>query len=162
MTTCRVVDFDLAKRGLVITGSDCWLALLLRMAWGAWHFLRWVSRVGLLGCKRVVLVSAAGVGDSWSQIPWYSKILFGTVLKTILLEHGREEEIFADDRLDWVAVRAAVLTEKPGNGRVLASNSATTKTIAREDLAGFLVEQLGKSDHLKQAICVTSDLSARR
>ena len=108
------------------------------------------------GVKRLVFVSTAGVSDSWKQIPWYSKVLFSTILKTILVEHAREEEIFADDRLDWTAVRAAVLTEKPGTGRVLASNTATTKTIPREDLAGFLVDQIGSTAHLKQAICVTS------
>lgn len=108
------------------------------------------------GVKRLVIVSAAGVGDSWKRIPWYSKVLFSTILRTVLAEHAREEEIFADERLDWTAVRAAVLTEKPGTGRVLASNTATTKTIPREDLAGFLVDQLRMTDHLKQAICVTS------
>lgn len=108
------------------------------------------------GVKRVVVVSAAGVGDSWARIPWYSKILFSTMLKTILAEHAREEEIFANENLDWTAVRAAVLTEKPGTGRVLASNNATTKTIPREDLAGFLVDQIGSTDHLTQTICVTS------
>ena len=108
------------------------------------------------GVKRLVFVSAAGVGDSWARIPWYSKILFRTILRNILAEHTREEEIFADERLDWTAVRAAVLTEKPGTGRVLASNTSITKTIPREDLAGFLVDQLGTNDHLKQAICVTA------
>lgn len=108
------------------------------------------------GVRRLVFVSAAGVGDSWARIPWYSKALFSTMLKTVLAEHAREEEIFADDQLDWTAVRAAVLTGKPGTGRVLASNTAATRTIPREDLAGFLVDQLGTNDHLKQAICVTS------
>ena len=107
------------------------------------------------GVKRLIFVSAAGVGDSWKRIPWYSKILFSTILKTILMEHAYEEEIFADDRLDWTAVRAAVLTEKPGTGRVLASNTAMTKTIPREDLAGFLVDQLSAINHLKHTICVT-------
>ena len=73
------------------------------------------------GVKRLVFVSAAGVGDSWTRIPWYSKILFSTILKA-----------------------------------VLASNTATTKTIPREDLAGFLVDQIGSTAHLIQAICVTS------
>lgn len=108
------------------------------------------------GVKRLIFVSAAGVGNSWKRIPWYSKILFSTILKTILLEHEHEEQIFANDRLDWTAVRAAVLTEKPGTGQVLASNTATTKTIPREDLAGFLVGQLDNTEHLKQAICVTA------
>ena len=109
------------------------------------------------GIRRVVFVSAAGVGDSWNRIPWYSKLLFGTMLRTVLAEHAREEETFACDCLDWTAVRAAVLTERPGTGRVLASNTAKTKTIPRKDLAGFLVKQLVGTDHLNQAICVTAE-----
>lgn len=108
------------------------------------------------GVKRVVFISAAGVGDSWKHIPWYSKILFGTMLKTILAEHAREEDVFNNDEFDWTAVRAAVLTEKPGTGRILASNNATTKTIPREDLASFLVDQLDAKDHLKMAISITT------
>jgi len=62
--------------------------------------------------KRVIFISAAGVGDSWQQIPWYSKLLFSTLLKTIQAGHAREEEIFSSTNLDWTAVRAAVLTSK--------------------------------------------------
>jgi putative NADH-flavin reductase len=106
--------------------------------------------------RRVVFISTAGVGESWSHIPWYSKLLFATMLKTILAEHGREEEILGTDPLDWTAVRAAILTDKPGSGRVLASNTAPIKTISRADLAQFLVNQLAAADSLKQAISVTS------
>ncbi len=108
------------------------------------------------GVRRVVFISAAGVGDSWSRIPWYSKLLFSTMLKTILAEHAREEKIFDADHLDWTAVRAAVLTNKEGTGKVTASNSAPTKTISRSDLAGFLASQITADDHVNQAICVTS------
>lgn len=106
--------------------------------------------------RRVVFISAAGVGESWKRIPWYSKLLFSTMLKTILAEHAREEEILGGDRFDWTAVRAAILTDKPGSGRILASNSAPTKTIARADLAQFLVDQITAIDYPKQAISVTS------
>ena len=108
------------------------------------------------GIRRVVFISAAGVGESWKQIPWYSKLLFGTLLKKILAEHAREEEIFAASSLDWTAVRAAVLTAKPATGRIDASNIGPSKTIPRADLAAFLVAELVSQDHLKQAISVTS------
>ncbi len=108
------------------------------------------------GIRRVVFVSAAGVGESWKQIPWYSKLLFGTLLKKILAEHAREEEIFAANSLDWTAVRAAVLTDKPATGRVNASNTGPNKTISRADLAAFLVAELVGQDNLNQAISVTS------
>lgn len=108
------------------------------------------------GTRRVVFISAAGVGESWKQIPWYSKLLFGTVLKKILAEHAREEEIFATSALEWTAVRAAVLTDKPATGRVNASNTGPNKTIPRADLAAFLVAELVSQDHVNQAISVTS------
>ena len=108
------------------------------------------------GIRRVVFISAAGVGESWKQIPWYSKLLFGTLLKKILAEHAREEEIFAASALDWTAVRAAVLTDRPASGRINASNTGPNKTIPRADLAAFLVAELVSQDHLNQAISVTS------
>ena len=106
--------------------------------------------------RRVVFISAAGVGESWEHIPWYSKLLFSTLLKTILAEHGREEEILGGEALDWTAVRAAVLTDKPGSGRILASNTAPTRTIPRADLAQFLVDRITAGDHRRQAISVTA------
>ncbi len=108
------------------------------------------------GIRRVVFISAAGVGESWKQIPWYSKLLFGTILKKILAEHAREEAIFEASSLDWTAVRAAVLTDKPATGRINASNTGPNKTIPRADLAAFLVAELVGQDHLNQAISVTS------
>lgn len=106
--------------------------------------------------RRVVFVSAAGVGESWKQIPWYAKLLFGTVLRKILAEHAREEEIFAASALDWTAVRAAVLTNKAATGRIVASNAGPIKTIPRADLAAFLVAELVNQDYVNRAISVTS------
>ena len=108
------------------------------------------------GIRRVVFISAAGVGESWQQIPWFSKLLFGTMLKKILAEHAREEEIFAASSLDWTAVRAAVLTDKPATDGINASNTGPTKTIPRADLAAFLVAELVSQDHSNQAVSVTS------
>ena len=108
------------------------------------------------GVRRVVFISAAGVGDSWKQIPWYSKLVFRTMLRNILAEHAREEDIFASDALDWTAVRAAVLTNKPATGRIVASNTGPNKMIPRADLAAFLVTELINQDYVNQAISVTA------
>ena len=108
------------------------------------------------GIRRVVFISAAGVGESWKQIPWYSKLLFRTMLRNILAEHTREEEIFASSAMDWTAVRAAVLTNKPATGRIVASNDGPNKTIPRADLAAFLVAEIVNQEYVNRAISVTS------
>ena len=58
--------------------------------------------------------------------------------------------------LRWTAVRAAVLTNKPGTSRVQASNTGPNRTIPRADLASFLVEQLSSDEYVNQAISVTA------
>ena len=108
------------------------------------------------GIRRVVFISAAGVGESWKQMPWYLKLVCRAMLRTILAEHTREEEIFASSALDWTAVRAAVLTNKPAIGRIIASNTAPIKTIPRADLAAFLVAELVNQDYVNREISVTS------
>lgn len=111
------------------------------------------------GIRRVVFISAVGVGESWQQIPWYWKLVFlvfRAMLRNIFAEHAREEEIFASSALDWTAVRAAVLTNKAATGRIVASNTAPIKTIPRADLAAFLVAELVNQDHVNRVISVTS------
>ncbi|MDE0260943.1 MAG: NAD(P)H-binding protein [Bryobacterales bacterium] len=108
------------------------------------------------GVRRVVFISAAGVGESWKQMPWYLKLVCRAMLRTIFEEHTREEEIFASSALDWTAVRAAVLTNKPATGRMVASNAGPIKTIPRADLAAFLVAELVNQDYVNRAISVTS------
>ncbi len=103
---------------------------------------------------RVIFISAAGVGESWKQIPWYSKLLFRTMLKTVISEHSKEEKIFIDSGLDWTAVRAAVLTNKQSDKTIMTTNSGKVKTITREGLAQFLVDQIDSSKFKNQPITV--------
>ena len=108
------------------------------------------------GIRRIVFISAAGVGESWKQMPWYLKLVCRAMLRTILAEHTREEEIFASGALDWTAARAAVLTNKPATGRMVASNAGPINTIPRADLAAFLVAELVNQDYVNRAISITS------
>jgi len=115
-----------------------------------------VSAMQAHGVRRVVFISAAGVGSSWKQMPWYLKLLCRAMLTTLLAEHTREEEVFASSALHWTAVRPAVLTNKPAKGRIVASNAVPIKTIPRADLAAFLVAELVNQDYVNRAISVTS------
>ncbi|MCY4631972.1 MAG: NAD(P)H-binding protein [bacterium] len=105
---------------------------------------------------RLIVVSAAGVGDSWSQIPWSSKLLFKTMLRNLFADHRAQEAIVEQSPTNWTIVRSAVLTNGPATGAVNATATGATKRISRADLAGFLVDQLSDDSHSRQAVSVTS------
>ncbi|MEG9862623.1 MAG: NAD(P)H-binding protein [Parvularculales bacterium] len=147
---------DVAK---ALSSQDCAIVCLgpanlkdqLTLTKGAENIVRAMKQHNV---KRVIFISAAGVGESWKQIAWYSKLFFKTMLKTIISEHAKEEYIFKESGLDWTAVRAAVLTNKTSENSITASNTSMVKTITREGLARFLIDQIGSTEFINQAITV--------
>lgn len=114
-----------------------------------------VAAVDNHGVGRLVVLSAAGVGDSWSQIPWSSRLAFRTMLRNILADHRAQEAVVEGSKADWTIVRSAVLTDKPATGAVTATKTGPTKRISRADLAGYLVDQLTDAS-LARHISVTT------
>ncbi len=106
--------------------------------------------------KRLVLISAAGVNESWAQIPFLPRLMFKTILRNIFKDHHKQEAIVKKSSLDWTIVRPAVLNDKPACGKYSASNSAPVRKISRADLADFLIKQVSDKSYIGQAISVTS------
>lgn len=106
--------------------------------------------------KRLIVLSAAGVAESWSQIGWSSRILFKTMLRNIFADHHTQEAVVTDCPLNWTIVRAAILKDNPGAEKYTVSNRAKSGNINREDVADFLVKQITDTTYLQQAITITS------
>ena len=102
--------------------------------------------------QRLVVMSAAGVGDSWEQIPRSSRLLFRTLLRNVFADHQAQEAIVEQSSLDWTIVRAAVLKDDPATGHYTATNTR----INRADAAAALVDQLDDSTYSRTAISVTN------
>lgn len=108
------------------------------------------------GVERLVVLSAAGVGESWGQVPLLARVAFRTFLRNILAEHTAQEAIVRESSLDWTAVRAAILNDDPPSGRVIATNEGKVDRVSRADLAEFLVTEASAGTYSGQAISVTS------
>lgn len=108
------------------------------------------------GVGRLVVLSAAGVGESWGQVPLLARVAFWTFLRTILAEHAAQEAVVRESSLDWTVVRAAILNDDPASGRVIATKEGKVGRISRADLAEFLVTEASAGAYSKQAISVTS------
>lgn len=108
------------------------------------------------GVERLVVLSAAGVGHSRSQIPLLSRVMFKTLLRNIHADHTTQEAAVRATGLDWTIVRAAILTDDPPSGDVTATNTGKVTRIGRADLGGFLVQEATEGTYSRQAISVTS------
>lgn len=106
--------------------------------------------------RRIVVLSAAGVGESWRQTPLLARIMFKTMLRNIYSDHQAQEALVEQSSLDWTIVRAAILKDDPESGNYTASNTGKVKNISRADLADFLVKQVNDSAYRGQAISITS------
>lgn len=99
------------------------------------------------GVKRLVNLSAWGAGDSREGAGLMVKIIRATVLRHMFDDKDRGELILLASGLDFVNVRPGRLTNGAARGGVKASltGEGVKSVLAREDLAGFMVDQL-KSD----------------
>jgi uncharacterized protein YbjT (DUF2867 family) len=106
------------------------------------------------GVRRLICISALGVGDSRG----HGGFVFDRLFQPLLLRHaykdkGRQEAAIRASSLDWVIVRPAMLTNDPARGSVRAIvdlAGVNGGKVARADVAQFVVEQLAKDTWLKQ------------
>ncbi len=105
------------------------------------------------GVRRLVCISALGVGDSRG----HGGFVFDRLFLPLLLSHtykdkdGQDTAIRASS-LDWVVVRPAMLTNDPARGSVRAvADLPGVKggKIARADVARFVLEQLTTDTRLR-------------
>ena len=106
------------------------------------------------GVRRLVCISALGVGDSRG----HGGFVFDRIFRPLLLsenykDKGRQEAAIRASSLDWVIVRPAMLTDDPARGSVRAVVDLTTINggkIARADVARFVVDQLTTDTWLRR------------
>lgn len=100
------------------------------------------------GVTRVVLVSAAGVGDSYPEMNALMKFFVRT--STIGLAYRdleRAEHVYRASGLDWHACQPTRLLDGPGTGKVRVVPSFTMSgAISRADVAAWMLDRAEKGD----------------
>lgn len=100
----------------------------------------------LAGISRIVVMSTAGVGDSWSNLPWLSKALLGwTNVKYALEDHSLVDKEIRLTKMDWTLVRAVRLQfeNQKMDVRTLGSKGdgmSLTDGVSVASVANFLVK----------------------
>jgi uncharacterized protein YbjT (DUF2867 family) len=109
------------------------------------------------GGRRLVVLSAHGVGDSKPAASWFQRtFLIERLLKGFFRDHDVQERLAQESGLDFVIARPTRLTNGKAKGRYLRTEEVIRMpaTISRADLADFMVEAcasttlVGKRVHL--------------
>lgn len=108
--------------------------------------------------KRLFVVSAMGIGESWSTLSTSNKIFFNTILRNTRKDHEKQEALVKESGLEWTIVRPSGLTDTPTTGTYDVGENIMAKSsrIARADVAHFILQELEDNAYLGKTPTITN------
>jgi uncharacterized protein YbjT (DUF2867 family) len=91
--------------------------------------------------KRLVVLSALGVGESSRLLNPFVRFIVGLLLKPTFEDHERQENLVRSSGLEWVVARPGRLTNGASHRRYVTKTNLepVPAAISRADVADFLV-----------------------
>lgn len=113
-----------------------------------------VQQMQQAGVRRFICVTGMGAGDSRGHGGvLFDGLFFPLLLRKIYQDKNRQEALIKSSDLDWIIVRPSVLSDRPGRQSYSAMTDLSAfhgGSIARADVAHFLVQQLSSDDWLRK------------
>ena len=109
------------------------------------------------GVKRIVALSAHGVGDSYPAQSWFlRKFLIGWLLIYPFRDHDVQERMIRESGLDFVIARPTRLTNGEARGKYTRTSDLVPvpQSISRADLAAFMVESCQSRAFVGKAVAL--------
>lgn len=108
--------------------------------------------------KRLVVVTAMGVGESWSTLSYVNKLFFATFLRNTRQDHEKQEVVVKESDLDWTIIRPSGLIDTPLTESYAIGENIRAKTsrIARADVAHAVIKEVGDTIFLHKAVTITN------
>jgi putative NADH-flavin reductase len=110
------------------------------------------------GAKRLILLSALGVGASANRSPRALRFAFRTLLRRVGADKARAEDRVRASELDWTIVYPPSLTDDEPSGELRAGEAPPLRgipKISRADLADFMLAQLVDASYSRAGVIVT-------
>lgn len=119
-----------------------------------------VAAMKKYGVRRIVSLTGAGVRDPKDRPKLFDKgitFLLKTLQRDVLEDAERHARVIEESGLDWVIVRAPMLTdgERRGEYRVGYVGKGSGSKVSRADVAEFMLDQLESDEFLRQAPMVS-------
>lgn len=98
------------------------------------------------GVRRLIKVSAQGVGDSAARAGWgFRALVAASNLRPAFVDHARADALVQASDLDWTIVRPPVLSDAPAAGPLRSGTDLVTWSTTRVrtgDLAAWILDAL--------------------
>jgi len=107
------------------------------------------------GVKRLVILSAHGVGESKPAQSWFQRtFLIERLLKGFFRDHDVQERLTRESGLDFVIARPTRLTNGEAKGKYVRTIEliSVPQSISRADVADFLVEACESTTWVGKAV----------
>ena len=109
------------------------------------------------GVRRLVVMSAFGVGPTWQDTPLLPRLFGKTLLRDIYADKAAGEAVIKASGLDWTIVYPAGLTNGPATGRVRIGERLKLSgfpRVSRANVAAVLLRQLDDRTFVGKGILV--------
>jgi len=110
------------------------------------------------GVRRVIWLSALGVGQTRVQAPAMLRIPFSTILRRIGRDKAAGEEYLRSTDLDWTLVYPPALTNGPRTSSYRSGETVDVNglpRISRADVAEFMLAQLDEGAYIRRNAIVS-------
>lgn len=104
---------------------------------------------------KIHVISANGVGSSWSNLKWNEKLMCKLFIGKAMKDHELQEEIVCSNSGGYHIIRPVGLKNEPGTGKILAEAEAAlpNSSISRADVATYLVDSMNDGISGIHSIC---------
>jgi putative NADH-flavin reductase len=112
-----------------------------------------------VGPKRLIWLSAFGVGEYKKEAPLMAKIFFSTLLKNVFADKLSSENVLRASRLDWTLVYPVMLTDGPKTQKYRVGEHLKLSgmpKVSRADVADFMLKQLSDSVYVRKVAVVSN------
>jgi putative NADH-flavin reductase len=111
------------------------------------------------GVRRLVMLSAYGVGATMRDVPPVPRLFMSLLLRNVYADKNAGEEIVRGSSLDWTIVHAVTLTDGPRTGNYRAAERLKLSgmpRISRADVAEFLLSTVESGSFPRQDVVLGS------
>lgn len=118
-----------------------------------------VSAMERNGVRRLIVVSAFGVGDSRRDVPLVPRIMHRLLLGDLFADKKAAEDDLRRSSVDWIVAYPVLLTDGPLTGRYRVGERLELSgmpKISRADVAHFVLSQLEARDYVRK-VAVLAD-----